>query len=273
MKLIGILKDGQTWIARVEGDACVPLAPAEAFFRDPEANARASGDSALPLASVEQRPPAWPGARVICIGLNYRAHAAEGGHALPEYPTTFGRWTRSLVEDGADIPALDVKLDWEAELGVVIGREMAGVDDAAGLAGVFGYAPFNDVSARTYQRHTPQWTTGKNMDRSGVLGAIVTADEVGDPADGLSVECRLNGETMQSSNTADLIFPIGRVISYLSEIMTLFPGDIIASGTPSGVGHARTPPLFMKPGDVVEVEIGKVGKVTNRIVAADQRRP
>ncbi|MEQ6332688.1 fumarylacetoacetate hydrolase family protein [Sphingobium sp. MK2] len=271
MQCVGVEWNGQRWIGRTEGDQIILLATAEAFFADPFAARSLPGTASIARSDAVIRPPAWHGARVICVGLNYRAHAAEGGFQAPDFPAIFGRWTRSLVEDGGDVPALEEKLDWEAELGVVIGRQMAGVKDAEALDGVFGYAAFNDITARTYQRHTHQWTTGKNMDRSGVLGAITTADEVGDPATGLHIESRLNGQVMQSANTADLIFPVGRIISYLSEIMTLFPGDIIASGTPEGVGHARKPPLFMKPGDVIEVEIEKVGLISNRIVPGSQR--
>jgi 2,4-didehydro-3-deoxy-L-rhamnonate hydrolase len=271
MQFIGLDWDGQRWIGRVEGQSVALLATAADFYSDPVANASLPAKSVIAMTDAVIRPAAWHGARVICVGLNYRAHAAEGGFQAPDFPAIFGRWTRSLVEDGGDVPALEEKLDWEAELGVVIGRQMAGVTDEAALAGVFGYAPFNDITARTYQRHTHQWTTGKNMDRSGVMGTIVTADEVGDPAAGLRIESRLNGQVMQSAITSDLIFPVGRIISYLSEIMTLFPGDIIASGTPEGVGHARKPPLFMKPGDVIEVEIEKVGKISNRIVPGSQR--
>lgn len=143
---------------------------------------------------------------------------------------------------------------------------MADVDEERALDGVLGYAVFNDVSARTFQRHTHQWTPGKNMDRSGVLGPITTADMVGDPGDGLKLETRLNGVLMQSATTADMIFPVGSIISYLSRIMTLYPGDVIATGTPQGVGYARQPPIVMQPGDVVEVSIEKLGAIRNPIV-------
>jgi 2,4-diketo-3-deoxy-L-fuconate hydrolase len=172
------------------------------------------------------------------------------------------------VTNGDEVPAIDPMLDWECELAAVVGTSLAGVDADEALAGIMGYAPFNDISARTYQRHTHQWTPGKNMDRSGVIGTIVTSDEVGDPNAGLRIESRLNGQTMQSSTTDLMLFSVGMIASYLSEIMTLEPGDIIVTGTPEGVGHARNPPLFMKAGDVIEVEIEKVGKIANPIVAS-----
>jgi 2,4-didehydro-3-deoxy-L-rhamnonate hydrolase len=273
MKFVGVRQPDGVKIARQVDDKVAIVAPVSDFYADLERwTAEAAAVQAdLPISSVELAPAVWPGARVLCVGLNYRAHAVEGGNPIPDYPAIFGRWTRSLVTDGDTVPALDEKLDWEGELGVVIGREVADVDEAAGLEAVFGYAPFNDISARTYQRHTPQWTPGKNMDRSGAIGAVVTADEVGDPIDGLALQTRLNGELMQNGNTDDMIFPVGKVISYLSQIMTLYPGDVIATGTPSGVGYARNPPVLMKPGDEVEVSIERIGSVRSSIVDRSQR--
>ena len=274
MRFTALEHEGIARIAMIRGDRAVPIAAIADFYADlPRwlAVAAASDSDGLPLASARLVPAITPAARVLCVGLNYRAHAAEGGVEPPAFPAIFGRWTRSLIADGDSVPAIDKKLDWECELGVVIGKEMAAVDEATALAGVFGYAAFNDISARTYQRHTHQWTPGKNMDRSGPVGSIVTADEVGDPAQGLRIESRLNGKVMQSATTADMIFPVGRIISYLSEIMTLFPGDFIATGTPEGVGYARTPPLFMKAGDRIEVEIEKVGRISNPIADATRR--
>lgn len=274
MKLMGIAADRQPTIGVVKGERVVPLAPALDFYADLPRwldAARQSADQGVPIASITEAPAVTPSARILCVGLNYRAHAAEGGFEPPAYPAIFGRWTQSLIVDEGTVPALDSRLDWECELAVIIGERMAGVDETTALRGVLGYAPFNDISARTYQRHTPQWTTGKNMDRSGAIGKIVTADEVGDPGAGLRIETRLNGQVMQSATTADMIFSVARIISYLSEIMTLEPGDVIASGTPEGVGHARTPPLFMKPGDMVEVEVEKVGLIRNHIVDASRR--
>ena len=273
MKFVGVRHSGGTMVARQEGEQLAIVAPVAEFYSNLE-HWLAVAEQAkfdLPLASVELAPAVWPGARVLCVGLNYRAHAAEGGNPIPDYPSIFGRWTRSLVTDGDTVPALDEKLDWEGELGVVIGSEVADVDEAAGLAAVFGFAPFNDISARTFQRHTQQWTPGKNMDRSGAIGAIVTADEVGDPALGLKLQTRLNGELMQNASTDDMIFPVGKIVSYLSQIMTLYPGDVIATGTPSGVGYARNPPILMKPGDAVEVSIDRIGSVRSLIVDRSRR--
>ena len=270
MRLIGVRRGDVTYVCESADDGVYPIAPVELFFREPSRwleGPRASE----PIGEVQRSPAVWPGARILCVGLNYRAHAAEGGFAPPDYPAIFGRWTRSLITDGDAIPALDEVLDWEGELATVIGRPMADVDEQAALEGVLGYAAFNDVSARTFQRHTHQWTPGKNMDRSGVIGPIVTADDVGDPRDGLALQTRLNGELMQSATTADMIFSVGQIISYLSRIMTLYPGDVIATGTPQGVGYARTPPILMKAGDIIEVTIEKVGTIRNPIVDRSER--
>lgn len=270
MRLVGAELEGVSWICQSSDDGIRPLALAEMFYRDPVRWLEGSPAS-VPIQDARLVPAVWPGARILCIGLNYRAHAAEGGFVPPDYPAVFGRWTRSLICDGDEIPALDDALDWEGELAAIIGRPLANVDPDEGLRGILGYAVFNDVSARTFQRHTHQWTPGKNMDRSGVLGPVTLTDMVGDPAQGLILETRLNGEIMQSATTADMIFSVGAIISYLSRIMTLYPGDVIATGTPQGVGYARTPPILMKPGDVVEVSIEKLGTIRNPIVDKAER--
>jgi 2,4-diketo-3-deoxy-L-fuconate hydrolase len=246
-----------------------PIAQRERFWRDPEAALAAAPTTAsLDLASLRQRPAAPAGARVLCIGLNYVDHAAEGGGQAPTSPVVFGRWTASLVADGDPVPAIEERYDWEGELGVVIGKPMFRVGAAAALAGVFGYCAFNDLSARTFQRQSPQWTMGKNAEMSGPMGAIVTADEVGDPRDGLRLVTRRNGEVMQDANTRDLIFPVDVLIAHIAQVMRLNPGDMIATGTPAGIGAARRPPVYLGPGDRIEVEIERVGRVANPVVAA-----
>jgi 2-keto-4-pentenoate hydratase/2-oxohepta-3-ene-1,7-dioic acid hydratase in catechol pathway len=273
MRFVGYGNFGQRWVGALKDGAIAPLATAADFYSDLKhwMAVAETAEAGLAPGELQLAPAVWEGARVLCVGLNYRKHAAEGGFDKPPYPAMFGRWTRSLVTDGDGVPALEERLDWEAELAVVVGDKLAAVDEEAALAGVFGYACFNDISARTYQRHAAQWTAGKNMDRSGVMGPVVTKDEVGDPASGLNIQCRLNGQVMQNACTSDMIFPVGRILSYLSEICTLYPGDVIVTGTPQGVGHARNPPLFMKPGDVVEVEIEKIGVVRNPIVDGSRR--
>jgi 2-keto-4-pentenoate hydratase/2-oxohepta-3-ene-1,7-dioic acid hydratase in catechol pathway len=223
------------------------------------------------LSSVELLPPVPQPGKILCLGLNYAAHAAEGGNQVPEHPTVFVRVTTSLVAPGAPVirPRVSEQLDYEVELVVVIGRRCHDVAEKDALSHVFGYTIMNDVSVRDYQRRTSQWTLGKNFDGSGPMGpAIVTADELPAGARGLGIRTRLNGELLQNGNTEDLVFPVSRIVSLLSEVMTLLPGDVIATGTPSGVGHARRPQLWMKPGDVVACEIDGIGTLSNPIVDA-----
>jgi acylpyruvate hydrolase len=224
-----------------------------------------------PLGSIELLPPVPRPGKVLCLGLNYAAHAREGGNEVPDYPTVFVRVTTSLVAPGAPVvrPRLSDKLDYEVELAIVIGRRCHDVAEDDALPFVFGYTVMNDVSVRDYQRRTSQWTMGKNFDGTGPLGpAIVTADELPPGARGLAIRTRLNGELLQDGNTTDMVFPVPRIVSLLSQVMTLEPGDVIATGTPSGVGHARRPPLWMKPGDVVACEIESIGTLSNPIVDA-----
>ncbi|MGI9478136.1 MAG: fumarylacetoacetate hydrolase family protein [Hyphomicrobiaceae bacterium] len=215
---------------------------------------------ALPIA----RPP-----KMICIGLNYALHAKEGGHDIPTYPSVFLRMTSSLIPAEANVirPKVSEQLDYECELTIVIGKRGRHISEADALGHVFGYTLFNDVSVRDYQRKTAQWTPGKNFDGTGPLGpVIVTADELPPGASGLRIMTRVNGKTMQDSNTSDMIFSTQRIIAVLSEFMTLQPGDVIATGTPSGVAHARKPPAWMKAGDVVEVEVEGIGILRNSVV-------
>jgi 2-keto-4-pentenoate hydratase/2-oxohepta-3-ene-1,7-dioic acid hydratase in catechol pathway len=267
MKIAAYEADGRTLIGKVDADGMVtPLDEIEAFWRAPDQGlARVGASTVGPLSALRQRPAVPPSARVICVGLNYRLHAEEARQPIPEVPVIFSRWTRTLGVDGQAAPAVEARFDWEGELGVVVGRPMFRVDEATAIAGVFGYAAFNDLSARTFQMRTSQWTMGKNSDASSPMSPIVTADEVGDPARGLRLTTRVNDETMQDATTADMIFTVPQLIVYVSQVMTLEPGDLIVTGTPSGVGSARG--RYLKPGDVVEVEIERVGRVRTPIIA------
>jgi len=232
-----------------------------AGLRDSDWRALSEVTFALPLAR--------PG-KVVCLGLNYRAHAAEGGFTVPDYPALFLRVPTSLVAAGAPIrlPSVSEQLDYEAELLVIIGKAGRAIPEARALEHVFGYTCFNDASVRDYQRKTQQWTPGKNFDATGAVGpVVVTADELPPGASGLRIACRLNGQTLQDANTSDMIFPVAQAIATISEFTTLEPGDMIAMGTPQGVGHARKPPLWMKAGDTVEIEIEKIGILRNPIEA------
>jgi acylpyruvate hydrolase len=220
------------------------------------------------IGEVELLPPVPNPGKIICIGLNYRAHAIEGGNAIPDYPAVFMRCTTSLAAPGGSMiyPECSDKLDYEAELAVIIGKTARNVAAANALDHVAGYSCFNDGSVRDYQRKSTQWTMGKNFDGTGGFGPdLVTPDELPAGAAGLHIVARLNGEIMQDSNTGDMIFDVATLIATLSEAMTLEPGDVIATGTPSGVGYARTPPVFMRPGDVTEIEIECIGKLSNTV--------
>lgn len=215
-------------------------------------------------------PVPRPG-KIVCMGLNYREHAKEGGNPIPDYPAIFLRATSSLIAAGEPlvIPKCSPQLDYEAELAIIVGRTTRSATERDALASVFGYSCFNDGSVRNYQRKSTQWTIGKNFDGTGAFGPwIVTADELPPGAHGLSIRCRLNGQTMQDGNTADMIFSVARTIEIVSEVMTLHPGDLIITGTPSGVGYARKPPVFLRPGDVSEVEIEGIGLLHNPVASA-----
>lgn len=223
----------------------------------------------LPLASLEPALPIARPPKFICVGLNYLEHAKEGGHAPPTYPSFFPRWSNSLVPAGAPVirPKASTQLDYECELTIVVGKGGRHIPEASALDHVFGYTIFNDVSVRDFQRKTSQWLPGKNFDGTGPIGpCVVTADALPSGASGLKIMTRVNGETMQSSNTSDMIFPVASIIATLSAFMTLEAGDLIATGTPSGVAHARKPPAWMKAGDTVEIEIEKIGILRNKIV-------
>ncbi len=218
------------------------------------------------VSDVELLPPVPNPGKIICIGLNYRAHAIEGGNAIPDYPAVFMRCTTSLAAPGGTMiyPECSDKLDYEAELAVIIGKTARNVAPADALDHVAGYSCFNDGSVRDFQRKSTQWTMGKNFDGTGGFGPdLVTPDELPSGAAGLRIVSRLNDEIMQDSNTADMIFDVATLIAVLSEAMTLEPGDVIATGTPSGVGYARTPPVYMRPGDISEIEIESIGILTN----------
>ncbi|WP_327586037.1 fumarylacetoacetate hydrolase family protein [Nonomuraea sp. NBC_00507] len=280
MKLAGVRLPGDdiVHIARLDGDTVQIVTDVARFWADARGwtakAARLTGD-AVPVASVRFAPPVPPSARVICVGLNYRAHAAEGSFEVPDYPTLFGRWTASLSVDDvpAPVPAGEPGLDWEGEVAAYVAEPLCDVDPGTALAAVLGYSTFNDLTARRAQKLTTQWTLGKNGDRSGPMGPIVTADAVGDLRDGLRIQTRVNGAVVQDGNTRDMIFGVGEVLSLISRTLTLNPGDVIATGTPDGVGYVRTPPWLLQAGDVVEVEIDRLGTLRTPIVGADGRAP
>ncbi len=207
--------------------------------------------------------------KIICIGLNYRDHAAESGMAIPERPLIFSKWPNALIGPGDAIvlPTLSDQVDYEAELGVVIGTRAAKVAVADALAHVKGYCCTNDVSARDVQLGDGQWARGKSLDTFCPVGPLVPASQVPDPQQ-LRVRAILNGETMQDASTADMIFSVAEIISFISQGITLEPGDLILTGTPPGVGFARKPPIFLRAGDEITVEIDGLGSLSNPVRSA-----
>jgi acylpyruvate hydrolase len=285
MKFTTFLKDGQPRLGLVDGTSVIDLNAARpdvpADLRaaltagvDLAAAARAalaSGAARLPLAGLELAPLVPEPGKIVCLGLNYYDHAKEGGREKPEYPWFFFRGKSSLMGHGQPglLPKVSTKFDYEAELAVVIGtRVPRHVTQADALQHVFGYSCFNDMSVRDFQKRTPQWTIGKNFDATGGFGPVlVTADELAPGATGLRIQSRLNGQVMQDANTTDMIWGVAETIMLLAQCLTLEPGDVIVMGTPAGVGQARTPPVWMKAGDTIEIEIEKVGLLRNPIVA------
>ena len=206
--------------------------------------------------------------KIVCLGLNYADHAKEGGNARPEYPSFFMRGPSSLTAHLAPIirPSVSDKLDYEAELAFIVGKKARNLTKENALDCVAGYSIFNDGSLRDYQRKTSQWTIGKNFDQTGAFGPwLVTPDELPSGAHGLQIQSRLNGNLMQNANTKDFLWGVAETIQLITECMTLEPGDVVITGTPAGVGYARTPPVFMKPGDVCEIEIERIGVLQNSI--------
>lgn len=276
MRLVSFLKDGRWWPAIQRGNQVVEIkGPASAsphgILQSVLEGRPFDEGAAHDIAEVTLGLPIPTPGKIVCLGLNYVDHAKEGGNPIPDYPAVFLRATSSLLAHGQPLqrPSCSDKFDYEAELAVVIGKPARHVTEANALSHVFGYACFNDGSVRDYQRKSTQWTIGKNFDGTGAFGpCIVTADELPAGAAGLRIACRYNGETMQDGNTSDMIFPIARTIAILSEAMTLEPGDVIITGTPAGVGYARKPPVFLRAGDVSEVEIEGIGTLRNPVVDA-----
>jgi len=207
--------------------------------------------------------------KIICVGLNYRDHAEEQGTALPEAPLLFAKWQNTLIGPGEPIviPPIVTKCDYEAELGVVVGQRVRDVSAEDALEVVAGYTCVNDVSARDLQFADGQWTRGKSPDTFCPVGPrLVPRDEIPDPQ-ALGIRAILNGETVQESTTANMVFGVAEVIAYITRTITLEPGDLIATGTPAGVGAFRKPPLFMQPGDEITIEIDGIGSLTNPVAA------
>ncbi|WP_242123665.1 fumarylacetoacetate hydrolase family protein [Sphingobium sp. Sx8-8] len=264
--------DGTPSFGRLDGEMIVELASEGV----PSLKAALAGGALATLADgvhyakadVVLLPVIPDPAKILCVGLNYAEHVKETGREQKEHPTIFVRYADSLIADGQPMvkPSVTSRFDYEGELAVVIGKPAHKVARADAQAYVAGYACFNDGTARDWQRHNIQFTPGKTFPGTGGFGpALVTTDEI-DDLDSLHVVTRLNGETVQDQAIADMIWDIGTVIEYVSAFTPLAPGDVIATGTPGGVGDKRNPPLYMKAGDKVEVEIGSIGTLIHRII-------
>jgi len=268
---LATIRDGATTTAvRIDGAEAVEVGAADVgeLLADPgwarraaAADGRRHRVDALDYAPLVPRP-----GKIVCVGLNYRNHILEMGRELPDHPTLFAKYASSLVgaHDEIVLPRVSAQVDWEAELAVVIGAPARHVSVGAAPDAIAGYSVLNDVSVRDYQNRTLQWLQGKTFESSTPLGPeLVTLDELAG-VDGLELTCEVNGELVQKAVTSDLVFPPAVLVSYLSDIFTLQPGDVIATGTPGGVGHARTPPRYLADGDLVVTRIDGVGECRNR---------
>jgi 2-keto-4-pentenoate hydratase/2-oxohepta-3-ene-1,7-dioic acid hydratase in catechol pathway len=256
----------QGGFGRVEGASVVPMG-------DDLVRWLAGGEAVegvpVPLAPLGLRAPIPRPGKIVCVGRNYVEHAHERGFDAPPEPILFAKWANSVSAPGATVtvPSATEQPDWEAELGAVIGSRCAHVSVERALEHVAGYTCVNDLSARDLQARVSQWTRGKAIDGFLPMGPwLVTADEVGDPQE-LAIRCRVNGEVMQDGHTSLMIWSIAELVAFVSETITLEPGDVIATGTPAGIGSARTPPVFLRDGDVVVVEVERVGLLETTIRA------
>lgn len=275
MRYVSFERQGKTWLGVREGDAVrvIGQETLEALLMRGEDLATYgkthAGDERVDVASLKWLPPLSRPPKIICIGLNYADHSKESKIVQPDYPTVFFRASTSLVAHNAPIvrPRVSDSLDYEGEAVVVIGKGGRRIPKDKALGCVAGYSLFNDGSVREYQFKSPQWTVGKNFDGTGAFGPeLVTADELPPGIKGLQLETRLNGKVVQSASTDDMVFDVATLIAVMSEAMTLEPGDVIVTGTPSGVGWARDPKLLMHAGDVCEVSVEGLGTLCNPIV-------
>jgi acylpyruvate hydrolase len=274
VRLATIRRSTGTRAARIDDDHAVEIEGFDGvgdLLAQPawaELAARASGD-ALALEGLDYAPLVPRPDKVVCVGLNYRAHIVETGREPPEYPTLFAKFRSALVGAHDDIVLSHGvrSLDWEAELAIVIGSPVRGVPEAEAGAAIAGFTVLNDVTARDWQGRTLQWLQGKTFEDTTPLGPwLVTADEM--DGSGGRIGCSVNGTVMQDADVGDLVFGPATLVSYISQVVTLLPGDVIATGTPSGVGAGRTPPVFLHDGDVVTTTIEGIGECRNTVRAA-----
>jgi acylpyruvate hydrolase len=273
MRFATIRTAAGTTAARLDGDALIPLDAADVgellATGDPGSVAATVGTASVPVAGGDFAQLVTSPSKIICVGLNYRTHIQETGRELPQYPTLFAKFADTLMgpNDDLAIPAVSEKVDWEAELGLLIGKPVYRAGTAEAAASIAGYTVCNDVSMRDFQRRTLQWLAGKMFGHTTPVGPyLVTPDEVGDAAD-LEIGCSVDGETKQLARTSDLLFKPADIVAYVSQAITLRPGDLLLTGTTGGVGDARKPPEYLKPGQVMRTWIENVGELVNHTVA------
>jgi acylpyruvate hydrolase len=270
MRFATIRTQQGTTAARLDGDMLIPLACADVGEMLAAGGPVADRErpNPVPAAEADFAPVVPRPSKVICVGLNYRSHILETGRELPEYPTLFAKFAESLMgaRDELVLPSVSERVDWEVELGVIIGRPLYRATPAEAAAAIAGYTVVNDISMRDWQRRTLQFLAGKMFEHATPAGPyLVTPDEVGNAAD-LEVRCEVDGVVMQQGRTSDMLFGPAEIAAYTSQVITLRPGDLIATGTPGGVGDARKPPVYLRPGNTLRTWIEGLGECVNYCV-------
>lgn len=275
MRLATVRTDSGTRAVRLDGDKHIDLGAADvgALLASPDwrRTAASAVGAASPAAEADFAPVVPHPSKIVCVGLNYRSHILEMGREIPQYPTLFAKFEETLIgaHDDVQLPPESLKVDWEAELALVIGTRVRRASESQAADAIAGFTVLNDVSMRDWQNRTPMWDQGKTWEASTPVGPyLVTPDEVdGGVRPALDISCVVDGETMQSANTSDLVFDPVHLVQYISTIVTLNPGDLIATGTPGGVGQARDPQRFLADGNLMVTEISGLGLLRNRTVA------
>jgi 2-keto-4-pentenoate hydratase/2-oxohepta-3-ene-1,7-dioic acid hydratase in catechol pathway len=274
MRLITFTHDGREQVGVRQENTVIPVAGsimqilADGRLGDVHNEVESFNGAGIPIDAIEYLPLLPRPGKILCIGRNYAAHAAEGGAETPTYPEVFFRGATSLIPHQGVIvrPQCSETLDFEGEFAFVVGTRCRHATEENALDCIAGYTLFNDATIRKYQRLSSQWTMGKNFDNTGAFGPeLVTVDELPEGMVGRTLTTRLNGELMQEGSIDNLVFPVRQLITILTECLTLEPGDVVVTGTPAGVGYARKPPIWMKHGDTVEIEVEGLGKLTNTV--------
>ncbi|MGW2559697.1 fumarylacetoacetate hydrolase family protein [Streptomyces sp. NPDC001514] len=269
MKLATIRTAGATAAVRIDGDTAVETGHRDlgALLADPDWKrlAAAAAGTAHAVGSLDYAPVVPRPGKIICVGLNYRNHILEMGRELPQYPTLFAKYPEALIGpyDEIVLPAASDAVDWEAELAVVIGTSVRHAGKEAAAAAIAGYSVLNDVTARDWQYRSPMWLQGKTFEATTPFGPVLVTPDEADPAAGLALSGAVDGETVQQADTADLVFDAATLVSYISTILTLQPGDVIATGTPGGVGHARRPQRYLAEGQTLTTSVSGIGELRN----------